>query len=113
VNQLSLFGQGSAPRRRGPRPQGSPADNLERVATNIAHMVLEFCGRRIGREFIGAELTEWVNRNAPLRGVHTVPDSTTRILRRLQAEGRLEYTLVSRAESRYRVTAVRKQGGAA
>lgn len=81
----------------------SHADNLARVRDNIAEYVYTFCRLRIGRVFTAAQLRDHVTHFCP--GI--APDSPGRILRDLRKSGRVQYELVSRAQSLYRVVGVR------
>lgn len=91
------------------RDMTTHAANLSRVSDRIAEVVVEFCAERIetGRaEFHMDELREAVR----LRVGPVAPDSPGRILRDLRWTGRVEYQVVSRKDSRYRVDAVHELG---
>lgn len=78
--------------------------NLARVNRNIAGIVTAFCRERLheGREeFRMAELTTFVNERSA-----TAPDSAGRILRDLRRNRVVDYTVVNRAQSLYKVTGV-------
>lgn len=82
--------------------QSIQAQNLQRVSANIAAYVLRFvCERGVGAEFHMSDLTNYV-RN--LTGI--APDSAGRILRDLRQRGAIGYEVVSRKDSRYRITAI-------
>lgn len=78
--------------------------DLTRVSKNIEIHVLNFCS--INREFHMEELTRFVSSKA--RGV--APDSPARILRQLRGSGVLDYVVVNRSQSLYRIKFVEKQG---
>lgn len=81
------------------------AKHLERVADRIAALVLDWCAINLkaGTTFHMADLVEFVC----LGPEACSPDSPSRILRMLRRKGRLDYVVVSRSQSLYRVTAVR------
>jgi DNA-binding PadR family transcriptional regulator len=78
----------------------SNAEHLERVCSTIQPLILEFCAGR--REFHMTELADFVQR----RAVFVAPDSASRILRKLRHEGLIQYTVVDRRASRYRIEEV-------
>lgn len=81
------------------------AANLARVSDNIAHEVLWFCRNRfkgIAKTFHSYELAAHVSSM-----VQCSPDSPSRILRALRLAGRVDYVVVDRARSLYRVVGVR------
>jgi hypothetical protein len=76
--------------------------NLARVSSNIAGIVRDFCRGRLdeGRaEFHMVDLTTYVNARSTI-----APDSAGRILRDLRRHKVIDYTVVNRAQSLYRVT---------
>jgi hypothetical protein len=81
------------------------AANLQRVTDNIGDIVWRFCHRRwyFGCSFVMADLVAHVTAMMPL----IAPDSPSRILRELRKQGRVDYIVVNRAASLYRVVAVR------
>lgn len=79
------------------------AEQLERVSDRIGALVLEFCSSHLGLRFFAEELTDYVRGRAESP---VAPDSACRILRALRKAGRLDYVVVSRSQSLYRVTAV-------
>jgi hypothetical protein len=82
------------------------AANLQRVSDNIAHEVLFFCQyilRHNGGQFVASTLLTHVR---TMIG-NVAPDSPSRILRKLRRQGRVDYVVVSRAASLYRVVGVR------
>jgi hypothetical protein len=75
---------------------------LERVTSRIGLSVYGFCRERgCGSSFHMTELTDWARR---MTG--TAPDSPGRILRALRQNGHIEYEVVDRAKSLYRLTRV-------
>ena len=99
MTQLDIF---KARARAQPRGAGQAAQ-LERVTTGIGYLVLAFCRDRVGQEFHMGALLAYVNRNA---GGYVAPGSPDRILRALRKGGRVDYEVVSRSESLYRIKAV-------
>lgn len=82
------------------------AANLQRVTDNIANEVLFFCKyvlRHNGGRFVASTLLTHVR---TMIG-NVAPDSPSRILRELRRQGRVDYEVVSRRASLYRVVAVR------
>jgi len=77
------------------------AENLERVTHRIGQLVVEFCRSRVGKQFYADELRAYV-----LAGMRGAPGSPDRILRDLRQRGVIDYVVVSRAKSLYRVEAV-------
>ena len=79
------------------------AVELARVKLNIAPLLLKwFEGKKPGDEFFISEPTQYVWRTAP----QVAPDSPRRVLSELKDDGKVNYKLVKRSESRYRVLAV-------
>jgi hypothetical protein len=76
---------------------------MQRVSDNIADLVWYFCKARVGRQFHAADLVTYVRAFAS----PVAPDSPSRILRDLRRRGLVDYVVVSRAQSLYRVTGVR------
>jgi hypothetical protein len=79
------------------------AAQLERVRSKIEEAVMGFCEMlrvRGGTNFIMSELTAHVMNRVP----STAPDSPSRILRLMRAEGKLSYEVVNRSQSLYRLT---------
>lgn len=76
------------------------AAHLARVTSAIGQAVLEFC-RSIGAngEFHAKQLHDYV-------GSHVAPASADRILRQMRSAGRVNYAVVNRRASLYRITAV-------
>ena len=81
------------------------AAQLERVRANIAPLILAwFEGQKPGDEFHINELTRFVWRTAP----HVAADSPRRVMAALKDAGKLNYELVSRSQSLYRVAAMKE-----
>ena len=81
-----------------------------RVQARIGEHVLAFVHQRLRQrqpEFRLQELTDHVRQ---AMGGAVAPDSPRRILNALRREGRLEYELLSRQASLYRVIDARSQG---
>ncbi len=79
------------------------ARNLKRVSSRISQAIMLFC-KDIGRdgEFFAEDLLNHVE-----RWVGSVaPDSPGRILRQLRRQGRIDYEIVSRRNSHYRILRV-------
>ena len=76
--------------------------SLYRVNDRIAGHVLVFCRAHVGLEFHMDWLTEYVRECG-----WAAPDSAGRILRSLRQKGRVEYSLLSRRDSLYRVESVK------
>jgi hypothetical protein len=77
------------------------SENLDRVRSRIADVVLAWCREHVGGEFRMDELRKFVQLAEP-----TAPDSASRILRDLRQRGRVRYVVLSRADSLYRIDAV-------
>lgn len=77
-------------------------EHLARVGGKIGEVILDFV-RKVGvnNDFSMNELTDFVAKQHPI-----APDSAGRILRALRKAGRLDYDVVSRRESKYRVTKI-------
>jgi len=86
-----------------PAPLFDSIADRDRVYRGIGAHVLGFfrdlVGRRNCSEFFMSELGAWVKARVP-----TAPDSPSRILRELRRQGVLDYEVVDRSKSRYRVT---------
>jgi hypothetical protein len=81
------------------------AANLQRVSAKIGDVVWRFCVRRMRHHapFNMVDLVAHVTAIMPF----IAPDSPSRILRELRRQGRVDYVVVNRAASLYRVVAVR------
>lgn len=80
------------------------AEEVARVTSAIGGAVLAFCRARLrtaGGEFHGDDLRAYVAEHCPC-----APGSPDRILRALRRAGQLDYQLISRRKSLYRVTRV-------
>ncbi len=71
--------------------------NLVRVSDKIASLILEFCS--VNAEFHMVDLCAYVTAREP----STAPDSPSRILRSLRRQGLVDYQVVSRSASLYRM----------
>lgn len=79
------------------------AAQLARVRSNIAPLILAwFADQKPGDEFHINELTRYVWRFAP----EIAADSPRRVMAALKADGKLNYELVNRSQSLYRVAAM-------
>lgn len=75
---------------------------LRRVRAAIAGLILEFFEvRGIGAQFHMAELMRFVNSHMII-----APDSAGRILRDMRQDGELNYAVIDRRKSLYRIEAV-------
>ena len=80
------------------------AIELARATSAIGEYVAEFFrARPVGAEFHMRELTEFVTNK--VRG-YVAPGSPDRIMRLLRKQGVLNYEVVSRSKSLYKITAV-------
>lgn len=81
---------------------GAQEENLERVSARIARYIIAFVEllRSESRsDFHMEELTAYVREQSP----ETAPDSPSRILRELRLQKVLNYTVINRRESHYRL----------
>jgi hypothetical protein len=85
--QLDLFG-------------GEQKEHLERVSARIGAMVIRFCRNR--RDFHMEELRQYVVEQGEV-----APASPDRILRWLRQKGFLDYEVINRRESHYRIKSVK------
>ena len=83
------------------KAQDNHAASLDRVSDRIAKHVLAFCRAHVGLEFHMDWLTQYVRECG-----WAAPDSAGRILRSLRQRGLVEYSLLSRRDSLYRVERV-------
>jgi hypothetical protein len=81
------------------------ATQLARVRSRLADAVLAFC--RQHETFQLADLHAFIRAH----GDEGAPDSPSRILRDLRARNRIDYTVVNRRASQYRVTWIRGDNG--
>ena len=86
-------------------PPSEQQRQIERVTSRIGSTVLTFCrDRGAGSTFHAQELRDYV-------GAHGVaPASPDRVLRDLRKRGFINYVVVSRTKSLYRVISVQQQG---
>lgn len=75
--------------------------NIDRVSDRIAGAILTFCRQRVGKTFHADELRQHCESVCG----KTAPGSADRILRDLRAKGSLSYSVVSRSQSLYHLTA--------
>lgn len=83
----------------------SNADHIDRVSDRIGSLIVSFCRSRLdlAPEFHMVELTSWIARHHAI-----APDSPGRILRHLRKQGALDYRVLSRRDSLYQLTHVRR-----
>ncbi len=97
--QLSLFDSPvvvSAPKVSEQKRQ------LERVKVSIADVIIEFFRlRRVGDRFFASELHAFVRDHAQI-----APASADRVMRDLRKSGQVNYCVISRSRSEYRVESV-------
>lgn len=81
---------------------GTHAENLRRVKSKLdPHVEAFFLARSIGAQFHALDLWQFVNaRHA------CAPDSPRRVMSELATEGRLDYEVINRRQSLYRITAL-------
>jgi hypothetical protein len=72
---------------------------LRRCTSALGNAILDFC--RVKKTFHMDELQRWVTSK-----VHSAPSSTDRVLRELRKQGQLDYEVVSRKDSLYKITAI-------
>ena len=75
--------------------------NIKRVGGRIGPTVLEFCADHLGQQFYMRDLESFVSTRVP-----GAPDSPSRILRDLRQSNHIDYEVVSRSQSLYRLTRV-------
>ena len=78
------------------------ARQIDRVEKKIADIILEFYHERIlimQYDFHANDLAEYMNRQIP----NTTFDSASRILRLLRQKRKIDYDVVSRKDSHYRL----------
>lgn len=98
--QLDMF---SGPPRK-PRRQSEQQRQIERVAGKIGPAVLSFIvSIGVGSQFHAQQLHDHVGRSV-------APASADRILRLLRREGVIDYIVVDRRASLYRITAIQPGG---
>jgi len=78
---------------------GGQQENLDRVSERIGPAVLAFCASVGLREFFADDLRRYVRRMAG----EVAPGSPDRVLRDLRQRGLIDYAVVSRSESLYRM----------
>ena len=76
---------------------------LDRVSANIGDLVIRFLKQKgKGAEFTTSELYLFCLESVE----HLAPGSSCRVLRDLKAKNQIDYSLVDRSTSRYRIEAV-------
>jgi hypothetical protein len=85
-----------------PTPPESGTESLERVSSRIGSAIVAFCTARVGQTFHADELRTAVTRAC---GV-VAPGSADRVLRQLRLTNRIQYVVLSRRESLYRIDGV-------
>jgi hypothetical protein len=83
---------------KAPPPPDTHRENLDRVFTKIAPLIMDFSRTICAKPFTMTQLTTFVLRHAP----EVAPDSPGRILRDMRQRKMLDYELISRRHSRYR-----------
>ena len=73
-------------------------ENRDRVRGKLVDLIKSFC--QVEREFHMSDLNAYIGAN--FEG-YVAPDSPGRIMRMLKQEGFINYELVSRSQSRYKV----------
>jgi hypothetical protein len=81
--------------------------NIERVNTAIASLVVAFLRRNMNQEFHVESLRQYVFSN--VQG-YVAPASPDRILRDLRQKGVIDYRVVNRRQSLYMALPVNEQG---
>jgi len=82
-------------------PEHGPA-SLERISSRIGAAIVEFCTARVGQTFHADELRAYVTERC---GV-VAPGSADRVLRQLRLTNRIQYIVLNRRDSLYRVDGV-------
>lgn len=72
---------------------------LARVTCAIGRAVLDFARSRVGQEFHANDLRAYVD----MASGPTAPGSADRVMRDMRRRGVLDYTLISRGQSLYRI----------
>jgi len=79
--------------------------HLSRVSSRIAgHIISFFIDRGRGAEFHNAELVAYIR----AAGFEVAPDSPGRIMRDLRSAGTIDYVVVNRRQSLYRITSSKR-----
>ena len=85
------------------KPDSGQKEHLERVGHRIARHIRAFYRQRgIGAKFHMDDLRRHVQEEEP----HTSPDSPSRIMRDMRTKGSLDYVVVSRHHSLYKILGV-------
>lgn len=83
---------------------GEQSENIRRVGLKIGHRIVTFCQVRLALgepRFFMQDLVDYVQDGFAPASV--APDSTSRILRQLRLRGVIDYEVVSRRDSHYRL----------
>lgn len=91
--------------RIGHRGLGDPvvqAEHLERVSTKLQGVIVAYLRSLDGDEFTMRELVSHVQRRVP----SAAPDSPSRCLRSMRTKGVVDYDVVSRHDSQYRLISI-------
>lgn len=75
---------------------------LNSVACRIAQAILDYCNARTSREFHADDLRKYVTSKVGT----CAPGSADRVLRDLRQKGAVQYEVINRAASLYRVRSV-------
>lgn len=81
-------------------------EHLGRVSVRIANAIVAFCVEQLGRQFHADDLRQYVRAAVG----EIAPGSADRVLRDLRQHGALNYEVVSRSKSLYRVLDVAQEG---
>lgn len=77
---------------------------IARVDANISEIIFSFCSQKVGQTFHMEELLAYVRAHTPV-----APDSTSRILRLLKHRHRVDYVVVNKAKSQYKIISITNQ----
>lgn len=87
-------------------PKTEQAKQLQRVKGSIGDVIVEFFkSREVGELFYASDLHEFVAARASI-----APASADRVMRSLRLDNVINYSLVSRSKSAYRVEATTEKG---
>ena len=85
---------------------------LRRVSDTISKEIVDYCRARVGREIRMAWLQKHVVGRIQITQCATVQASSVdRVFRDLRQRGIIDYTCISRKESKYRIEWVEPEGG--
>jgi hypothetical protein len=83
---------------------GEQSENIRRVGMKIGHRIVSFWQGRLASgepQFFMQDLVDYVQ--AGFAPASVAPDSTSRILRQLRLRGLIDYEVISRSNSHYRL----------